>query len=378
MTLLTTQPFKTVYVLLAAGFELACLPLWIARHITSYGRPHPGWTFRQALSVRLFFSLIWHIAKVQARTPLPLTPGKEKERFIVMKAKEANKDMFRGPLIGNANVRPVDVGGTWYPAPLSRTSQLGNVVVVLHIHGGAYVVGDGRTGSAGFMASNLLRHTPATHVLAPQYRLSSLPASTTSNPFPAALQDSLTAYLYLLNELGIPASSIVFSGDSAGANNAIALLRYLAEYGNELGIPSPSAALLWSPWLDPSDNTDDYVRTNPNYATDYLSHPFTRWGSTAYAGLGGQAALQTPYAALKGQPFRTEVPLFANAGGAEVLCPDVKEWAAMMKKEGNHVTWDVEEGAPHDILLVGNTLGFRAEAGRCAKRAGEWLREVRK
>ncbi|KAF2679714.1 alpha/beta-hydrolase [Lentithecium fluviatile CBS 122367] len=379
MSILSTQPFKTLYALSATTFELFCLPLWILRNITVRGRQHPSWTFRQSLSVRLLFAYVYHIAKIQIRTPLPLTPGKEAERFIVVRAKKEDEEKyFRGPLVGNPDVRLQDVGGTWYPAPLSRDSDVENVLVVLHIHGGAYVTGDGRTEATGFLAKNLLKHTPATHVLAPQYRLSTLPASKTSNPFPAALQDSLTTYLYLLHELKIPARNVVISGDSAGANNAIALLRYLAEYGEELGIEAPSAALLWSPWLNTADNTPEFTLTNPNYATDYLSHPFTWWGSTAYAGLGGQAALENGYASPNGRPFRTQVPLWVNCGGAEALFFDDREWAEMMEKEGNKVRFDVEEGAPHDVLLVGNLCGFEEAAGRGAKRAGEWLGDVRK
>ncbi|KAF2242225.1 alpha/beta-hydrolase [Trematosphaeria pertusa] len=375
MGLLTTQPFKGVYALGAFTFELARLPLWLVKYLTSYGRQHPEWSYRQALGVRIFFSAVHHLAAVQAKTPLPHTPGKEKERFIIIKAAEGK--YFKGPLVSNEDVKPTDIGGTWYPAPLSASSDLGNVLVVLHIHGGAYVIGDGRTEASGYFAKKVLKHTPATHILCPQYRLSTLPASKTSNPFPAALQDSLTSYLYLLHELKIPAANIVLSGDSAGANNAIALLRYLAEYGAELGVPHPSAALLWSPWVDPSDSSDDYTRTNPNYATDYLPYAFIHWGSTAYAGLG---SLDTPYACLKHRDagFKTPVPLFVNAGSAEILYFDDKEWAEMMRGRGNNVTWDVERNAPHDVLLLGNVLGFDKEAARSAQRAGEWLTGLRK
>ena len=49
--------------------------------------------------------------------------------------------------------------------------------------------------------------------------------------------------------MNIPASNIVTSGDSAGGNVAIALLRYISSpEGNNL--PSPLAALLWSPSVD--------------------------------------------------------------------------------------------------------------------------------
>jgi acetyl esterase/lipase len=225
------------------------------------------------------------------------------------------------------------------------------------------------------MAKQLLKHTPATHIFCPQYRLSTLPVSKTSNPFPAAFQDSITSYLYLLNHLNIPPENIIISGDSAGGNLAIALLRYISEYGAHVGLPAPSSALLWSPWTNPADTSGSYVYDNRNYATDYLSPPFTSWGTKAYAGEAGEQVLSQPYISHKNQTFKTEVPMWVNAGSGEILYFDVVDWAEKMKEAGNNVQLDIEEHVPHDILLLGNMLGFGQEAVNMAKRAGSWLKE---
>ena len=376
MELLTYQPIKGVYVFAALGFELLRLPLFIVKYLTKYGRQHPEWTFRQALTIRIVSAVVYHIANIQIKQPTPLSPGSEKERFV--RIKPAEGDLYKGPLRINNDVQPVEIGATWYPRPLSASANESNIKVVLHIHGGAYVSGDGRTAASGYFAKLLQKHISATHIFIPQYRVSTLPASKTSNPFPAALQDSLTAYLYLLNDMHIAASDIILSGDSAGANASISLLRYIAEYGAELSLPNPSAALLWSPGIDPSDMSGDFVYNNPNYATDYLSLPFTLWGSGAYAGSGGKAVLKNPYVSHKNQIFKTPVPIFVNTGSAEILYFDDCEWAGKMGDAGNDVTLDIEKHVPHDVLLVGNILGFDKEATACAKRAGEWLESKRK
>ena len=375
MAIFAYQPFKAVYVLFALGFELARFPVFLTKYLVSYGRQHPEWTFRQAIAVRIFYSAVYHLARVQVATPLPLTPGAEKERFV--SCKPAKDEVYKGPLRSNTDVKPVEIGATWYPAPLSAASSKVNIRVILHIHGGAFVTGDGRTGATGYMARNLLKHSTATHVFCPQYRLSTLPASKTSNPFPAALQDSLTSYLYLINDLKISPNDIIFSGDSAGANLAISLLRYIVDYGSDLGLPNPSGCLLWSPWINPADVTASYVHDNDHFATDYLSPAFTHWGSEAYAGLSGLQSLDQPYISHKNRPFKTEVPLWVNTGGGEILYYDDTEWYNTMKTAGNDVTLDVEKHVPHDILLIGNILGFDKEATSCAKRAGEWLRSKR-
>jgi acetyl esterase/lipase len=140
-----------------------------------------------------------------------------------------------------------------------------------------------------------------------------------------------------------------------------------------LSLPNPSAALLWSPWIDPSDTSGNFVHNNPSYATDYISLVFTVWGSDAYAGSGGKAVLKSPYVSHKNQTFKTPVPLFVNTGSGEIMYFDDCEWAENMKEAGNDVTLDVEKHVPHDVLLLGNISGFDKEATACAKRAGEWL-----
>lgn len=376
MGLLATQPFTAVYAIGAIGFELARIPLWLVKYVTRYGRQHPEWTFRQAIGVRLFFSAIYHLASVQVHTKLSLSPGEEKERFVVIK--KAADGVYKGPLAANEDVKPAHVGASWYPAPLTPSSDTSSAIVVLHLHGGAYVVNDGRTKNFGYSAKKLLKYGRATHVLAPSYRLSSLPASKTSNPFPAALQDCLTAYIYLVKDLKIAPSNIILSGDSAGGNAAISIIRYLTEFGPELDIPSPAAGWLWSPWVQPSESvTDDFTRNNPNYKTDVLSFPFTDWGARAYAGTAGFSILSSPYISHIGKPFKTEVPLWVHTGGAEVLYFDDCKFAEEMKSVGNNVTLDVDKYAPHDILLMPQ-LGFDKEFTGAAKRAGEWFRTVRK
>ncbi|KAH8722917.1 Alpha/Beta hydrolase protein [Phaeosphaeriaceae sp. PMI808] len=371
MPLLTYQPFKGVYALVAFGFELVRLPFFLIKYLRSSGRQHPEWTFRQAISVRIVSSFVYHTATVQIGSALPLSAGKERERWVIVKT--AGSEFYRGPLKSNPDVRPADVGSTWYPAPLTQGSNNSKARVIFHIHGGAFVIGDGRTADSGPFATSLLKHATATHVFCPQYRLSTLPGSNTSNPFPAALQDSLTAYLYLVRDLGISPTDIVLSGDSAGSNLCIALLRYISEYGTELSIPNPFACLLWSPWVDPSDVSCSYIHDNVNYHTDYLSSPFTNWGSAAYAGLPGLQTLSQPYINHKMETFKTNVPLWVNTGGAEVLFFDDKEWAERMEKAGNDVTLMVEKVVPHDILLMGDVLGFGKEAANSAQHAGKWL-----
>jgi acetyl esterase/lipase len=188
----------------------------------------------------------------------------------------------------------------------------------------------------------------------------------------------LTSYLYLLKELKIPAKQIVLSGDSAGANAIYALLRYLEEFGEELNIPKPLAAWLWSPWVEIKKAVHpENLTTNANYSTDYLPSTFTVWGSHAYAGTQGVKILENPYISGLKHPFKTDVPIWVNTGAKEVLFNEDCELVENMRAVGNKIELDVEEMAPHDICLIGNVIGFDKEAKACMERAGLWLKGVR-
>jgi hypothetical protein len=135
---LTQHPVKGIYGLGALGFELLRFPIFVIKYL-AFGRQHPSWTFRQAITVHAVFSGLWHLATLQVSTPLPLTPDREKERFVVIKP--ARDDAYKGPLRSNKDVVPVEIGATWYPAPLSAGSDKKTVKVILHVHGGAFVTG---------------------------------------------------------------------------------------------------------------------------------------------------------------------------------------------------------------------------------------------
>jgi acetyl esterase/lipase len=65
------------------------------------------------------------------------------------------------------------------------------------------------------------------------------------HPFPAALDDSLIAYRWLLDH-GVDPRTIVVMGDSAGGGLTVAMLTA----ARDEGLPMPAAAVCLSPWTD--------------------------------------------------------------------------------------------------------------------------------
>lgn len=278
-----------------------------------------------------------------------------------------------GPANSDPDVQPEAIGGTWYPAKPSASARPS--YVVLHLHGGAFVIGDGRTKDAGFAAKTLIANTEASHVYAPQYRLSSNPGCR----FPAQLQDAITAYAYLVNVENIAPQKIIFSGDSAGANLALSLVRYLAEYGDSINLRGPLCVWLWSPWVNPVGSlTTAGFDSSPNTKTDYVNGQFGRWGAqtlkpSAKSGL----TLASGYISFKDNAFSTETPIYISAGECEVLYHDCVELYEQMRAvKGNKVELQIEEHCVHDTILTGKIVGFEKEAIQSAKRAGKWTQTL--
>ena len=261
-------------------------------------------------------------------------------------------------------VLPATVGGTWYPKLFQRGDE--QKTVILHFHGGSFLWGTGRESDCGAAASTMLKRIPATALFV-QYRLASNPTCT----FPAAVQDAVTAYKYLLS-IEIPASNIVISGDSAGGNVAIALLRYLSSAdGNRLS--SPSAALLWSSSVDLVTQCDPRsIDLHRNNKSDYITGFTLVWGVKAYIPRSMEST--HPYFSPLNHPFSISTPLWIMVGGAEVLYDTIVGFADQMRRmQGNRVTLYEAPNAPHDIILVGHVLGWVKEADVGAQAAAEFL-----
>lgn len=130
-------------------------------------------------------------------------------------------------------VRPVNAGGV--PA-LAVSDAVGRPLTVLHLHGGAYVGGS----AFGFRPlAGALSVATGVGVLVPEYRLAP------EHPFPAAVEDAVRAYMWLL-DTGVAPERITVSGDSAGGGLVLSLLMTLKEQG----APLPAQALLLCPWVD--------------------------------------------------------------------------------------------------------------------------------
>ena len=133
--------------------------------------------------------------------------------------------------------------------------------VILYLHGGGYTCG-GVDYAKGFGIT--LAERFGTKVFCPGYRLAP------EHPFPAALEDALTAYDYLLNK-GYSPDRIALCGESAGGGLCYSLCLKL----QELDMALPSCILAISPWVDLTLSGPSYcenAESDPSLTYEFLDH----------------------------------------------------------------------------------------------------------
>jgi len=236
--------------------------------------------------------------------------------------------------------------------PVAATPMPGEKVIYT-LHGGGYRIGSAHPKDlTAAIPRTLLSSCDIVHrTFSIEYRLSAGAPDPPVNPFPAALLDALAGYNYLVNVVGFAPGDIIVEGDSAGANLALALTRYLIEHQtiDDLHLPAPPGALLLvCPWADlgQSHNVPGATRTEFVHS-DILSGEDLMFFSSAFLGPHGSSAADlNPYISPASLHPSMEISFkgfprtFIVAGGAEILLDQIKTLRDRMMKdlgEGNGV-----------------------------------------
>jgi epsilon-lactone hydrolase len=225
------------------------------------------------------------------------------------------------------------VEGEWISpadAPLDKA--------ILYFHGGGF-----RIGSVASHRDLIAQIAVASdcRVLAINYRLAP------EHRFPAALDDALAAYGWMLGQ-GLTPGNVAFAGDSAGGNLVLAAMLAL----RERGLPLPIAAVLMSPWTDLAATGTSYVtraEVDPIHQRPMIL-------ALAKNYLGGQGdpcdPLVSPlYADLAGLP-----PLLIQVGDRETVLDDSVMFADLARAAGVDVHLEVWDGMIHVFQMFGAEL----------------------
>ena len=253
------------------------------------------------------------------------------------------------PLDDDIKTRRVGVNGVpaeWISAPESQDGR-----VVLYLHGGGYLFGSARTHRV--MLAHLARAAKA-RVLALDYRLAP------EIPFPAPVEDSVSAYRWLLSQ-GFAPEKMVIGGDSAGGGLTVAALVALRHVGE----PMPAAGVCISPWADMEATGQSYT-TNAEADPSVSKENILKIAEVYMDGKDPKAPLASPiHADLTGLP-----PLLLQVGGIEVLLDDSTILKSRAKEAGVPVEMEVWDDMPH---VWHHFAPILPEARKAIARIGEFV-----
>ena len=252
-----------------------------------------------------------------------------------------------GPEPGTA-LEPVEAAGVpaeWIVAPGAARDR-----AILYLHGGGYAIGSIAT-HRGVLS--LLSAASGAAGLALDYRLAP------EHPFPAAVEDALAAYRWLLAQ-GIAPGRIAIAGDSAGGGLTVATLVALRDAGD----PLPACAVTFSPW---ADLALEGASMDARDALDPMVHrPGLQQMADWYlAGQDPRHPLASPiHADLAGLP-----PLLVQVGTAETLYDDAVRLAVRAIEAGTAVTFEPWA----DLFHVFQLFAMLPEAQEAVRAAGAFI-----
>jgi acetyl esterase/lipase len=257
---------------------------------------------------------------------------------------------FKAP--AGTRVRPVTAGGV--PSLIASGADQ-PPATVLYLHGGAYVVGSafGYQPHAGALAA-----AARAGVLVPDYRLAP------EHPFPAAVDDALSAYRWLLDQ-GVPAEDVTVVGDSAGGGLAMSLLLTLRRDGE----PLPGGAVLFCPWLDLGlRHTSLPAEVEPAIAPMATDDEASRCVDAYLNGHPVDDPILDPLAAdLAGLP-----PMLIQAATGDLRLADAETLADRAQAQGVDARLELYPVQAHAFQLF---WSFLPEAADAFEAAGKFIRE---
>ncbi|MGH8505257.1 MAG: alpha/beta hydrolase [Stenotrophobium sp.] len=238
-------------------------------------------------------------------------------------------------------IEALNMGGV--PAERVSNSGANGEAVVLYLHGGAYVLGSPKTHRS--ISTHLAKAAHASvHVL--DYRLAP------EHPHPAALEDALTAYRWLLDQ-GIAAARITIAGDSAGGGLALATALAI----RDTKLPAAGALVLLSPWTDMTNSGASYTA---NAAIDPMLHH--TWASASAADYCGKLPPEHPACSPLFADLRNLPRTLIQVGSDEILLSDSERLEQKARAAGVDVRLHRYDGLWHVFQLHAGMMKASNEA----------------
>lgn len=259
-----------------------------------------------------------------------------------------------GALLGNSKERIIksvligDMEGEWISVNRGHMKKY----VILYCHGGGY-----STGSSLYARTltTKLAESTSMDVLCFDYRLAP------ENPYPAACEDAMKAWDYLML-LGYGARDVIVAGDSAGGNLALSLVLKLKEQERLL----PRGLVLFSPWSDLTSSGKTHItraEVDPVLNAEYLERMIKNYVK--------EEALDNPLISPLFGDFTGFPPVYIQVGDNEILLSDATRLHKKMIQANVSAKIDVFKGMWHVFQMSPFKNAYDA-----MEKAGEFIFDI--
>lgn len=240
-----------------------------------------------------------------------------------------SQDSF-GAILGSRKdtaIREVSINGM-YGEWISVDRAHMKKYIIFYCHGGGYMTGSSLY--ARTLTTKLATST-SMDVFCFDYRLAP------ENPYPAAIEDALRAWDYVM-QLGYGARDVIVAGDSAGGNMALSLVHHLKEQERIL----PRGLLLMSPWTDMTCSGKSYDTRKD--VDPVLDAPYINRAISCYA---PDEDLENPFISPLFGNFENFPPTYIQVGDNEILLQDAVMLHKAMQKDKVSAKLDIFHGMWH-------------------------------
>lgn len=311
-------------------------------------------SLRARLARATFGAVVRQVRRYRERDTGPITGASSVELLEegALVVRESLDLLTRADLLPTG-VTSSSAAGAPVPAWWFTDDQPTEGRVVLYLHGGGYVAGSHATHRR--IAAAFVRNAGARLVL-PDYRLA--PEAR----FPAALDDALATYRWLLDGEAVDPARVVLAGDSAGGGLAVAL----AVAARDEGLPRPAGLALLSPWVDLTGSGGSV--TDNDHHDIWLDGGLIAPAGRLYAPDDPGNPLASPlFADLRDLP-----PMLVHVGTHEVLLDDARRLVARAREHGV----DASVGEFDGLWHVFQAIPGLPEGDRSLREMGAFVRRV--
>ncbi|KAG0272820.1 hypothetical protein BGZ95_011399 [Linnemannia exigua] len=397
-----------------AQLMLPKVPLLVSTTLAhyAYGPAKPSWSIRFSITLALLRAFIVHLNEVPVSQSqimsrmtdekAPVPEGAIATEAVVPKQHRQQAAEIMEKLLSLQGIDSTKLGWDWKNDPVATEPLLAewteaNVKddiykegrTILYLHGGGYFLGSIRTHR--WATWHMACHAGA-KVISLEYRLAP------DSPFPAAVQDALSAYLYLLNPpadsgvVPVDPKNIVIMGDSAGGGLTYGTMLAI----RDAGLPVPAGVIGWSPWLDLLHSMPSVLL---NSGSDYLpAEGFTQGGQGSLKKIAKLAeAVEADYV-MQHHPDLPEIQYYASNAvldctyvsplvekNLEGACPMLvitgdgemlRDESIVFAKKNAHASPSLQLLIYDDMPHVFQMFDFLPSAGDAIQRSAEFIRKV--